>query len=65
MANKLNGTAKWIIIIIAIGTIVYNTIATHVIAKNEMKHVIKTVEKLDKKVDGLSKLLIDHIIKDK
>jgi len=52
--NKLNGTAKWIIIIIAIGTIAYNTIATHVISKNDIKH-------LQEDVTEIKKLLIDHI----
>ncbi len=60
--NKLNGYARWITIIIAIGVIAYNTVATHVIAKNEMKHLIKAVEKLDAKVANFSDRLLDHII---
>ena len=61
MAKKLNGTAKWIIVILAIATIAYNTVATHVIAKNEIKHVILNQTRIEKKVDNLSDLIIDHI----
>jgi hypothetical protein len=63
--NKLNGTAKWIIVILAIATIAYNSVATHVIAKNEVRHVILNQEKMDKKIDSLSELLLNHIIQHK
>ncbi len=63
--NKFNGYARWATVIIAIGIITYNTVATHIIAKNEIKHIIKAVEKMDKKLDSLSERLIEHIIEDK
>ena len=53
-SNKLNGYAKWIIIILAIATIAYNTVATHVIAKNDIKH-------LQKDVTEIKTLLLNHI----
>ena len=65
MKKTFNGTAKWIIVAIATLTVAYNTVATHVIAKNEMKHIIKAVEKMDKKVDNVVNLLIEHITKSK
>lgn len=55
MIKKFNGTAKWIIVILATATIAYNSIATHVIAKNEIKH-------LQRDVQEIKKLLLDHII---
>lgn len=55
MKKPINGYAKWIVIILAIATIAYNSIATHVIAKNEIKH-------LQEDVREIKDLLIQHII---
>ena len=54
MTKKSNGTAKWITIAIAILILLYNSIATHVIAKNDIKH-------LQKDVTEIKALLLDHI----
>ena len=64
MNKKYNGYAKWIIIIIAIGTILYNTIATHVVARNEIKHLTQAVQNNSKRIDNLTDIVI-QIIKEK
>jgi len=45
MSKKLNGYAKWIMVVIAVGTIAYNTIVTQVVLKNDMKHLTNDVAK--------------------
>ena len=54
MTKKLNGTAKWIgiaiVILTNIAVIAYNTGVTH----NHGKHLTKTVEKLEVKVDAIA-----------
>jgi len=55
MKKTLNGYAKWIIVILATATIAYNTIATHIIAKNEIKHLREDVQEI-------KTLLLNHII---
>lgn len=55
MAKRLNGTATWITCILAIAIVGYNTIAVHVIAKNDVKHLQTTVVEL-------KKLVIEHIV---
>ena len=53
--KKLNGTASWILAIIALAVIVYNTVAVHVIVKNEVKH-------LQADVVEIKTLLLDHLL---
>ena len=55
--NKLNGRVKLALAIIAILTLLYNTIATHVVARNDIKHLQKTVERLEERVDDLYLLI--------
>ena len=60
-SKKLNGSTKWIIIILAIlniATVGYNSVATHVIAKNDIQH-------LQKDVTEMKALLIEHITQHK
>lgn len=58
MKKNINGYAKWILVVLAILTIAYNSVATHVIAKNEVKHLRMSVDKIET-------LLIEHLIKHK
>jgi len=53
--SKFNGYAKWVIIVIVLGTIVYNGIAARVIVKNEIKHLAEDVREI-------KKLLLEHIV---
>lgn len=58
--RKSNGIfARWIIVAIAVATIAYNTITTHVISRNEIKHQGVRIEKLEEKIDWL----IDYLMK--
>jgi len=59
--KKINGTTSWIMVIIAVLVLAYNTVSVHIIAQNEMKHVIKSVERLHVRINGLTELLIEHI----
>lgn len=57
-SKKLNGYARWATVILAIVVIAYNSVATHVIAKNDIKH-------LQKDVTEIKTLLIEHITQHK
>ena len=50
--------AEWIAIIIAIGTVLYNTIVTHVVLKNDVKHLVKDVEEIKTDVRELRQCLL-------
>lgn len=60
MSRKFNGYAKWILIALAIGTIAYNTVVTHVIARNDIKHLRQDVNKLEVAVSGIQTYLMGH-----
>jgi len=44
---------KWASVIIFILVLLYNTVVTHVILKNDVKHLEQAVIRLEKKVDTL------------
>ena len=50
MTKKLNGMAKWIIVALALATVVFNTGVTY----NHVRHLTKTVEKMESKVDAMT-----------
>lgn len=50
--------AEWTIVIIAVVGLIYNSIVTHAVLKNDVKHLIEDVAEI--KVD-----LKKHILKDK
>lgn len=52
--------AQWILAIIAIGAVVYNTIVTHVVMRNDIKHLQEDCEKIWQKIDELYKYLLEH-----
>lgn len=58
MKNKYNGLAKWFIVALAIGTIAYNSIVTHVIMKNDLKHFEKRLIKIEQKFERLYDYLL-------
>ena len=58
MNKKLNGYAKWIIIIIAVGTILYNTVVTHTIVRNDVKHLQQDVAEVKQAVQYIERCLI-------
>lgn len=37
--NRLNGTAKWVLVAFAVATVAYNTVVTHTIVRNDVKHL--------------------------
>lgn len=49
---------KWILVAIAVGTILYNTIVTHAVLKNEVKHLAIDMAEVKKKLWDLVKILI-------
>ena len=53
--KKPNGTTSWIMVVFASAALIYNSIAVHVIAKNEIKH-------LQADVVEIKKMLFDHIL---
>ena len=50
MTKKLNGMAKWIIVALALATVVFNSGVTY----NHVRHLTKTVEKMESKVDAMT-----------
>lgn len=44
--KKLNGLAKWIMVALAVGTIFYNTLVTHIVLKNDVKHLKADVDRV-------------------
>ena len=50
MTKKLNGMAKWIIVALALATVVFNSGVTY----NHVRHLTKTVEKMESKVDAIA-----------
>lgn len=57
--RKNNGIlARWIIVILAILTIAYNTIATHVISKNEIRHLQNDMQEVKQEVRDLRNYLM-------
>jgi len=55
--------AQWIMIIIAIGTIVYNTIITRAILKNDIKHLGIDVQAIKSRLDNLYDILVRNGLK--
>jgi len=51
--------AKWIIVGIAVGGLIYNVIVTHTILKNDVKHLQKSVDSLWAKIDEILKYLLE------
>ena len=57
MTNKLNGTAKWIIVTIAVLTIGFNTGITynHIHSLTQkIEKLVLVVDKLDEKIDAIN-----------
>ena len=50
---------KWASVIIFILVLLYNTVVTHVILKNDVKHQGRTIVRLEKKVDTLIFKLVE------
>lgn len=59
-AKKLNDLAKWIVIVLAVAAVFYNTVATTVIARNEIKHLTEKVTKVEEKVDWIVAYLLEN-----
>ena len=51
--QSINGYARWIMVAIALATIAYNGIATHILAKNEIKHLRQDIARIEAKVEQL------------
>lgn len=60
-SSKFNGKAKWIMVAIATGVLAYNTIATHVLARNDILHLTKDVQRIDGRVEKI----LDYLILEK
>jgi len=57
MAKKINGTAKWVVVAMAIGGFVFNS----GILYNDVVHLTKAVDKLEKSYNSLDEK-IDIVI---
>lgn len=55
--------AQWILVILAFGTVVYNTIVMQIVMRNDIKHLQEETKKLWNKIDELYKYLLEHRIK--
>ena len=58
---KLNDVAKWVLIALAILTIAYNTVVTHAVVRNDVKHLQQDVVRVEQ---GLAKLY-DYLLSEK
>ena len=58
MSKKYNDLAKWVVIAIAIGTIIYNTLVTHVVLKNDVRHLETAVKETKQEVRDLRNYLL-------
>ncbi len=50
--------AKWILVVIAVVTVIYNTIVTHAFLKNDVKHLVEDMAEVKKQVWDLVKKLL-------
>lgn len=57
--KKLNGLLKWIVVGLAIATIAYNTIVSHVISRNDIKHLQQADVRIEAKVDKIIEYLME------
>lgn len=58
MAKK-NDTAKWIIVAMAVGGLIYNVIVTHTILKNDVKHLQEDTTEIKQDVKQINMYLIE------
>ena len=56
---KNNSLAKWIVIGLAIATIAYNTVVSHVISRNDIKHLQQADVRIETKVDKIIEYLME------
>lgn len=52
--------AKWIIVGMAVGGLIYNVIVTHAILKNDVKHLQKSVDSIWNEINEIKKILIER-----
>ncbi len=60
MKKKLNGATKWIMVGLAILTILYNTIVAHVIMKNDVHHLQLSISKMEIEIRDIRNYLLDR-----
>jgi len=53
-------TAQWILAIVAIAAVIYNTIVTHVIMRNDIKHLKEDNSKIWDKIEKIYTYLLEH-----
>lgn len=59
MAKK-NDLAKWIIVAMAVGGLIYNAIVTHTILKNDVKHLSADMTEIKQDVKQINMYLIER-----
>lgn len=59
MSKKLNGYARWIIVVLALTGIAYNAVVSRVIVQNDLKHLTERVMRIEQKVDWLCEYLME------
>lgn len=52
--------AKWIIVGIAVGGLIYNTGVVHGVLKNDIKHLKKSVDDIWSEINKIKELLIER-----
>lgn len=59
----LNGLAHWILLGLMTAGIIYNAIVSHAVIKNEIKHLNERVTEINQKVEKLTDLFIEQIMR--
>lgn len=59
MVSRFNGTAKWVLIAFAILTVAYNTVVTHTIVRNDVKHLQADVVEVKERLTTLYAYLLN------
>lgn len=56
---KRNDLMKWVIVAFAVGGLIYNTIVTYAILKNDVKHLSADMIEVKQEVKQINKYLIE------
>ena len=56
--NKTSDLAKWVIVAMAVGGLIYNVIVTHTILKNDVKHIQADMTEIKQDVKSINMYLL-------
>ena len=55
--TKLGDLRAWVVVIIALGGIAYNAITSRAIQKNELKHIGKNIQTIERRLERIEEYL--------